>query len=300
MKTFGFYFSFGKPRKRLFEHTDISLTVSVWRITVCFARVDIEGLFEQMLVDLKARNGSEERLQHMQKTIDEQNDHVRELTERELDRQHQIEKLQAKTDELYEINEKMTHDKDDLYDEITDLETTVEEANTQLRTVRHEEERLYRYHKAQESMSKRILILEDDPARVIQFKSRMVGNHITVVDNPAEAMHELMKHSWDIVCLDHDLGGQVFVPSGVGTGYEVAAWLAEHPKYKPTHIVLHTLHDEGRANMLVRLPEAVALPGVWFMPFERLMHILEDSENDIRSIIELGEPKQEEDSEGNS
>lgn len=57
---------------------------------------------------------------------------------------------------------------------------------------------------------------------------------------------------WDLVSLDHDLGGQHYVPSGPGTGYEVACWIEEHQPII-NKIVLHTFNAIGAERMAMAL-----------------------------------------------
>jgi len=68
---------------------------------------------------------------------------------------------------------------------------------------------------------------------------------------------------YDILSIDHDLGGKTYVESGEGTGYEVAEWLYENPDRKPKEIYLHSLNSAGRKNMKNVLPESVEAPFAW-------------------------------------
>jgi hypothetical protein len=78
-------------------------------------------------------------------------------------------------------------------------------------------------------------------------------------------IEKLKECTWDVLMLDHDLGGNVYVPSGGSepTGYDVAKWLRLNPEYKPEKIILHSLNPIGRKNMLKELPEALDLPHAW-------------------------------------
>jgi CheY-like chemotaxis protein len=111
----------------------------------------------------------------------------------------------------------------------------------------------------------RILILEDDPERHRAFRKRLEDP--VIVTTAAECIRLLETEEWSDLYLDHDLGGQVYVESGPGTGYEVACWLEEHPERKPSRIVLHSLNPAGRAKMKAALPDAYDRPGIW-LPME--------------------------------
>ncbi len=105
----------------------------------------------------------------------------------------------------------------------------------------------------------RILILEDCPARQAQFKAMLPTGQtpgamdIHTVETAAECIEKLKAESWDWLFLDHDLGGEVMVESGPGTGYEVACWLEEHPDRAPFKIVVHSLNDAGAKRILAAL-----------------------------------------------
>jgi CheY-like chemotaxis protein len=118
----------------------------------------------------------------------------------------------------------------------------------------------------------KILVLEDDPQRQRSFKNwAYQGHDLTIVSTVGEAIKELEQSDFDVVCLDHDLGGQTYVQS-MGkeeTGYLVAVWLANNPDRQPRNIILHSLNPAGRENMKGVLPEAKIIPFVWNHTWER-------------------------------
>ncbi len=109
----------------------------------------------------------------------------------------------------------------------------------------------------------RILILEDDPIRHKAFKRKLIGHHVVITDDSKECIRLLAEEIWDELYLDHDLGGQVYVDSGEGTGYEVAEWLSEHEDRLPPHIVIHSYNPTGAKNMKNKIPDAIMAPGIW-------------------------------------
>lgn len=111
--------------------------------------------------------------------------------------------------------------------------------------------------------NKNILILDDDQGRHRAFARALTGNNIVHVETAGDAIRELASRKFDAVFLDHDLGGQIDVPSGPGTGYEVAKWLEEHPDFMPTVVFIHSFNAGGAKNMLAALPNAVWRPGCW-------------------------------------
>jgi CheY-like chemotaxis protein len=107
----------------------------------------------------------------------------------------------------------------------------------------------------------RILILEDDPYRNEAFRERYPG--AVIVCDAQAAIGLLLEHEWDLLFLDHDLGGETFVLSGPGTGYEVACWLQEHPGCIPPKVILHSMNPSGRSRMKQALPSAIEMPCAW-------------------------------------
>ncbi len=94
----------------------------------------------------------------------------------------------------------------------------------------------------------KILFLDDDLERHKQVRSLMTYDAAYTVKDATDL---LQKNEYDLVFLDHDLGGLQMVESEgpEETGYTVAKWMAEH---KPVveDVVLHSLNPGGAANQL--------------------------------------------------
>jgi CheY-like chemotaxis protein len=101
----------------------------------------------------------------------------------------------------------------------------------------------------------KILILDDDKGRLADFRNNLSGHTVDCVETVSETIEWLNKKTYDVVFLDHDLGGKQLVPSGPGTGFEVAEWLRDHPDRKPKTIIIHTLNTgnphHGAENMII-------------------------------------------------
>lgn len=108
-----------------------------------------------------------------------------------------------------------------------------------------------------------ILILEDDDVRMKQFYRKFIGNNVVHTERADECIHFLKKGRFDVLFLDHDLGGKVMVSSGSGTGYEVAEWLEKHPKRQPDQIFVHSYNPVGAKNICDALPSAKRWPSAW-------------------------------------
>lgn len=101
------------------------------------------------------------------------------------------------------------------------------------------------YKQAQQEMN--ILFLDDDASRTAAFLDRIPD--AVAVQTAEQVIAELPTRSWDVVCLDHDLGGEFFVDSGrEDTGAGVARWIAEN---KPSigRIIIHSHNPDGAKNM---------------------------------------------------
>jgi len=100
----------------------------------------------------------------------------------------------------------------------------------------------------------KIFILEDDPARMISFRKKLVGIDIVHADNVSDAK-VLLKANTDlsVLFLDHDLGGKQFVStSDKNTGSELARWIHEENLFFD-QIVIHSLNPVGALYMRLTL-----------------------------------------------
>ena len=110
----------------------------------------------------------------------------------------------------------------------------------------------------------RVLILDDDNVRHVNFSHRLTGHKVIHTYTVEECIDALKNRStFDVCFLDHDLGGRVYVESGKGTGYEVAEWLMNNPEKQPDKIVIHSLNPAGVNNMANCLPKAEKIPFAW-------------------------------------
>lgn len=108
-----------------------------------------------------------------------------------------------------------------------------------------------------------IVFLDDDPNRQKVFGTACSGAVIytTTAQQTIEAIISLPEI--DVLFLDHDLGGEVYVDSSrEDTGAEVARWIKD---YKPVihNIVIHTYNSAGAKTMLHLLRDY----NVSYMPF---------------------------------
>jgi hypothetical protein len=98
--------------------------------------------------------------------------------------------------------------------------------------------------------SRRILFLDDDPARAEIF---LAANPDAIWVQTADECIARLAEGWDEVHLDHDLGGERFVDlSRDDCGMAVVRWLClePHPHLKQTHFLVHS-HNPGAAGIML-------------------------------------------------
>jgi len=103
----------------------------------------------------------------------------------------------------------------------------------------------------------KILILEDNDVRKNIFRKNLEKqNELHFFDQVEDAKKALETIGpFDIIYLDHDLDGRVFVdPDEPNTGYQLAKYIAE--MNVNAEIILHTMNPFGATRMKKILPSA--------------------------------------------
>lgn len=114
----------------------------------------------------------------------------------------------------------------------------------------------------------RIFILEDNEYRMIKFRRELVGHQIDHTDNVKDGMVLVKENKYDLIFLDHDLGGEEMVDSyEKNTGYQLAKFIdsvfADGRDFTPnrkTPCVIHSCNPAGSANIKQALSHAIAIP----------------------------------------
>lgn len=106
----------------------------------------------------------------------------------------------------------------------------------------------------------RIFILEDDPARITAFQFALVNHDLTIckwLGGPDGAIKRFdYSKQYDLILLDHDLGGQVYVNSDEEeTGFQFVKHLGKRPESWDPPVVVHSWNPEGAKNMQKLLEE---------------------------------------------
>lgn len=104
-------------------------------------------------------------------------------------------------------------------------------------------------------------ILEDNVDRIKFFRWFLRGHEIYITDDVFEAEKIFEeKAPFDYIFLDHDLDGQVYVPSTEeNTGYRFAKYL-KTKDLGDAVIIIHSYNPAGADNIQSVLPESHKIP----------------------------------------
>lgn len=101
----------------------------------------------------------------------------------------------------------------------------------------------------------KILFLDDRQERIDVAEDRYKDDELTIVRTAEEAIAKLLFGCpWDLVCLDHDLGGESYVNSKrKDCGMEVVRWLEKFSGPKDLiakKVIIHSSNLEAAMEML--------------------------------------------------
>jgi CheY-like chemotaxis protein len=100
---------------------------------------------------------------------------------------------------------------------------------------------------------KRVLFLDDNYERGIAFLEIFADAKVVWVETAAEAI-EMLAQPWDLVMLDHDLGGEVFVSSSRDdSGMAVVRWIEANRPTTTKRIHIHSWNIPAAREMTARL-----------------------------------------------
>lgn len=107
----------------------------------------------------------------------------------------------------------------------------------------------------------RIFILEDNKFRMKKFRQQLIGHTIDHAETVQEGISLVTFNKYDLLFLDHDLGGEQMVDSSdKNTGYQVAEFIASFTMNKKTPCVVHSCNPAGADNIIRVLPHGVRIP----------------------------------------
>ena len=139
-------------------------------------------------------------------------------------------------------------------------------------------------------MSKKICIfvLDDSHERLDYFREQLDHENIVLVvaETAEDAISKLNNHSFDLICLDHDLGGEVYVNSHeLNTGYQVVQKMPEM-NIHPT-VVIHSWNMQGATMMADYLNDNGYRGQILVMPFmsDQFLKALKEIQKKCVSIV---------------
>ena len=109
--------------------------------------------------------------------------------------------------------------------------------------------------------SMRVFVLEDNSSRMVKFRRELIGNRVDHAETLDAGREMILANKYDLIFLDHDLGGKEMVDSAdEDTGYHLALIIASDDRNKETPCVVHSCNPAGADNMVRALPHAVKVP----------------------------------------
>ncbi len=95
-----------------------------------------------------------------------------------------------------------------------------------------------------------IFVLEDDNNRIKKFRRELIGHNVDYAKTMHEGVLFVLNNQYDLIFLDHDLGGLEMVDSDSpeGTGYHVAVEITTSMN-KNTLCIVHSCNPHGAAMM---------------------------------------------------
>lgn len=108
----------------------------------------------------------------------------------------------------------------------------------------------------------RVLIVDDTQARHDWFMRRYQSDDVEHAYDAPQAIEMLKRRRYDLVCLDHDLGGPPH-----GDGMDVVRALKALPECaRPDHVTVHTANPVARRFMVSSLADVGIVADV-LVPF---------------------------------
>lgn len=128
----------------------------------------------------------------------------------------------------------------------------------------------------------RIFILEDNLNRIAAFRRKLIGHDVTVAETAQDAINilgsqknlETRESLFDLIFLDHDLGGEEGVsPSNRNTGSAVVRWMERERPHCPP-VIIHS-HNPGAASSMHKNLKEGGFES-HLIPFSSLLEKLDD------------------------
>lgn len=124
---------------------------------------------------------------------------------------------------------------------------------------------------------KKIFILEDDPARIMWFLERFTGYEVTLAESCTQL--DRFVGPYDLVCLDHDLGGRQ-IEEHEDDGKAFAAGIKD--QIGDACVLIHSFNADGARNIANLLPQAFIAPFKGRMFHALLPQILDEPRPELQ------------------
>jgi len=109
----------------------------------------------------------------------------------------------------------------------------------------------------------KILILEDNLERIDKIEQLYKNQELFIFDNVIDAFNTCKKLDFNVMLLDHDFGGQIWVDSNKeNTGYQFLKMLIEKQLQKDALYYIHSTNPIG-ANKMLNLLLDNGYDGIW-------------------------------------
>lgn len=126
-----------------------------------------------------------------------------------------------------------------------------------------------------------IFVLEDDQNRVKKFKRELIGYNVDYATTVVEGVKCIANKKYDLIFLDHDLGGLEMVDSNSseGTGYHVAIEIS-YSKNDNTLCIIHSCNPPGAIIINKTLKNSKIVPFI-SLDIQKEIALIEGDQNEF-------------------
>lgn len=126
-----------------------------------------------------------------------------------------------------------------------------------------------------------ILIVDDDPHRIKQFRRAIFNVPVTNLSRASDAIAWLQDHTPEVIFLDYDLHQHGTSIRLSGCGGDIVSWMSKQKnRFKHTFVIIHSLNEENSIRMNEKLHRSgitsTRMPFIWEKPqdIDRIMRQL--------------------------
>jgi CheY-like chemotaxis protein len=116
----------------------------------------------------------------------------------------------------------------------------------------------------------KVFVLEDDPQRIKKIKEMWSKYAEFDIATSYDEAIKIFKNDYNLLMLDHDLGGKIFVNSNFkNTGAGFARWLVTQD-FKKCDIIIHS-HNSSGATVMAKILLSKNIDNVLRLPFGNIV-----------------------------